>query len=103
MKRVKDSEILKEAARYIRDGKTHYICYAIEDVEIGTSEQKNALTHWVMHMLKGATFYEMWLITHHPKIYWKHRSDPSWLRKARLAWLEWMITYCKQEEENVQH
>lgn len=99
-KSVKDSAVLCAARNRIKKGKTYYICYAIEDAYLGTCKQKASLTKWVMHMLDKEVFYEVWLAKHHSNLYIKHRWDTAWKRNARLAWLDWMINYCEERENN---
>lgn len=100
MKPVKDSRILRAAKRRIERGQNMHLCFAIEDVTVGTNAQKDSLIRWVMCMLKGYGFYEDWLRKYHPEVHAKYRWDTVWRRKARAAWLDWMIDYCVKEEAN---
>lgn len=98
MKPVKDSEILRAARRRIELYQRDYICYAINDVCMGTVKQKTALMRWVQDMLQGSYTYSSWLRVYHPDIHTQMFHTKGSFRKGRLAWLDWMIEQCEKEE-----
>lgn len=101
---MKDSEILKAARQIIKEGKKRFICMAIASVvSDAKSKQAIALYAWIQHMLGDYSYYDTWLKFNHPDVYNDDRAYLSYFREARLAWLDWMIAYCEEEEANGNH
>lgn len=92
---MKDSELLGVAKKRIQDGKNRCICYALVDAEPNQREhlQLDALLEWIDKMLGEFAYYEDWYFRK-----FKTRISEIDAKKARLAWLDWMIAYCEKEE-----
>jgi hypothetical protein len=92
---MKDSEILIEAKRRLagKDGSYEYICNEIRWSFGGDySGQRDKLIEWIEQMLDGEHTYYGWLSKNN------HPCTDKATRAGQLAWLDWMIDYCKKEE-----
>jgi len=98
VKKVKDSEILKEARRLIVDGQWRWICGAITYCGLGTKRQRWLLTAWINQMLGLHAYYDEWLRENHRGAWETLRLHNNCFREGRLAWLDWMIAECEKAE-----
>ena len=90
---VTDADILRAARQRIATYKSDAVCFAIDNVKIGTIEQKTALKRWIMDdLLDGLSIYTRWVHHTHPKRYLEMLKVRGSFRKARLAWIDWMIS-----------
>lgn len=92
---LKDSEVLRKAKNKIVRG-TSYICWAIDNVNDASYEQRFALKRWISKMLDGYSSYESWLCGKEYSSYANMLSKD--IRNGRIQWLNWMIAYCEKEE-----
>ena len=96
---MKDSKILKGARTQIANGDYLHICFALE----GDDSQRVSLRRWISSMLKCLT-YETWICMHYQEFFNSVRypspreNTTELFRQGRLAWLDWMIAYCEEEE-----
>jgi hypothetical protein len=106
---VKKSELLKEAKKYLWDGKgsrlesgkDRYICYAISDASdrIGCwrTSVEHELINWIDKLLgRRAVYLEDWLQEFHPDF---PRHDSRKMQQLRKKWLNWMIKYWQERGE----
>lgn len=92
MKEVKYSDILKAAKKRLKPT-SFYVCHAIEDCGVGSSNQHEFLTDWIEEMLDGEFAYGSWLYKYHPKVYSRY---PRRELEARLPWVDYMISYWEE-------
>lgn len=91
------ADILRAARKRVENGSNDYICYAISNSNRGVAKQRNYLRAWIMYMLETHSSYEAWLRTKHHKLFKqtiRKEGVYGWVRgvrKARLAWIDWMI------------
>lgn len=76
-----------------RDGMSHrgetFICNAITRCPVEDSETKHYLRVYIYQALDHRVSYEWWLYSTH-KIICSKMTEAD-CRKARIAWLDWMI------------
>ena len=93
-KEVKQAMIkaLAEAANRIRDGKSDYICYALDDVlgSVYEAQLYLFLCHWIERNLKGEITYLQWAL----------EFGQGWdnILSERLRWIDWMIAQIEGQE-----
>lgn len=109
---MKDSTLLKRARKSLEEHKTEFVCIAIKNVQDSfwgkvvsyfdgddLNAQKDSLLAWVEKMLDGAYVLTEWYGGKYDICVF---DDPNELdakmHETRLAWLDWMIEYCEQEE-----
>jgi hypothetical protein len=101
---MKDSEILKVARDLIASDKEIHVCRAIDkidDKDMSLYPQCESLRVWIRSMMGECIVLEEWINQYHPSLY---DEDIDWdlytakRKSTRLAWLDWMITYCENEE-----
>lgn len=92
--KMKDSTILKKAKKYIKNGRSFYVCHAVCLAQSGgrVSAGKCPLTQWIQSMLGTHYTYHGWLLER------GHDTSFQSVKAGQLAWLDWMIAYCEKEE-----
>jgi len=93
---MKDSEILYKAKQNLKR-KSHGLEFVCNEIEFAFGyykheAQKNSLKAWIEKMLGDSYTYYGWLSTN------GHPDDMESIRSGQLAWLDWMIAYCIEEE-----
>lgn len=87
-------EALKFARERIKHKRNEFICHALPN-----NAARDYLKAYIMKALQGDREYSNWLGKKHPTKYqeWvnKYRTNPDYFdnqcRRARLAWIDWMI------------
>lgn len=90
-KDTKHVQLLKRARRRIEKSLDTYICNAITNSCAGVRIEKLELRFFVQRLLNGYPIYEDWMAYHHKELAIVMHSGHY--RKARLAWVDWMIEY----------
>ena len=93
---MKDSEILKQARKLIKQGNEKYICSAIGSVGSSAVQEASLIT-WVGSMLGNNLTLGGWL-KHNQRIPCFYGDYEKHHRELRLRWLDWMIKECEKAE-----
>jgi hypothetical protein len=98
---VKHSELLREAYKYIEDGRELYICYAVGSVCRDTDEVsykvRDDVETYISDLLGKHSFYDTWLFANCEEareMYRDFKQQAPYqykLKLSRMAWIEWMI------------
>lgn len=101
---MKDSEILKAAKGLIESGKHVFICFALDQVADDYADASHrsvqGLLRWVGALLGTSESLDDWL--HDRYNTWRGDDDVDYFKRTRitrLAWLDWMIAQCEEQEK----
>ena len=91
-------ECLIRVRERIKDGRSHYICFAIQYTleDAGCCRLIREYQRRVEAQLGQFSSYSSWLLHHHPGVYRKEKFGEKRLQPGRLAWIDNMIKLEKE-------
>lgn len=96
-------EILRAARKLIKSEGASVICFAIDYVIAGKSQESishaDELGAWIGNMLGDSAYYSQWLRLHHPAFVdaLPVINGIKDFRPGRLQWIDWMISELEKE------